>query len=57
MEVHHHAHSAQKEKNFKHYLFEFLMLFLAVSAGFWQNIRLSIKLKRQGKTIHPIIGE
>ena len=34
MEVHHHAHTAQKEKHFKHYLFEFLMLFLAVSAGF-----------------------
>ena len=34
MEVHHHPHTAQKEKHFKHYLFEFLMLFLAVSAGF-----------------------
>jgi len=33
MEVHHHT-SAKKEKHFKHYLFEFLMLFLAVSAGF-----------------------
>jgi len=30
----HHAHAASKEKHFKHYLFEFLMLFLAVSAGF-----------------------
>jgi len=34
MEVAHHSHTAQKEKHFKHYLFEFLMLFLAVSAGF-----------------------
>ena len=33
MEVHYHT-SAKKEKHFKHYLFEFLMLFLAVSAGF-----------------------
>src|SRR5688500_16785193 len=34
MEVHHTAHRPKKEKHFKHYLFEFLMLFLAVSAGF-----------------------
>lgn len=33
MEVHHHT-APQKEKHFKHYLFEFLMLFLAISAGF-----------------------
>jgi hypothetical protein len=33
MEVHHHT-TPKKEKHFKHYLFEFLMLFLAVSAGF-----------------------
>ena len=33
MEVHHHTFP-KKEKHFKHYLFEFLMLFLAVSAGF-----------------------
>src|SRR5687767_11021044 len=33
MEVHHHT-AARKEKHFKHYLFDFLMLFLAVSAGF-----------------------
>jgi hypothetical protein len=37
MEIHHkHHHDApgHKEKLWKHYLFEFLMLFLAVSAGF-----------------------
>lgn len=34
MEVHHHHTAPVKEKHFKHYLFEFLMLFLAVSAGF-----------------------
>lgn len=36
----HHTHAPAKEKHFKHYLFEFLMLFLAVSAGFFvENIR------------------
>ena len=34
MEVHHHPNTPKKEKHFKHYVFEFLMLFLAVSAGF-----------------------
>ncbi len=33
MEVHHHPHS--EGKRFKHYLFEFFMLFLAVFCGFW----------------------
>jgi len=32
MEVHHHSHSSRKK--WTHYLWEFLMLFLAVSAGF-----------------------
>lgn len=40
MEVHHHPHTPKKEKHFKHYLFEFLMLFLAISAGFLvENMR------------------
>lgn len=38
MEVHHHAHSARKK--WTHYLWEFLMLFLAVFCGFLaENIR------------------
>lgn len=38
MEVHHHSHP--EGKKIRHYLFEFLMLFLAVSAGFFvENIR------------------
>jgi len=38
MEVHHHAHTARKR--FTHYLWEFLMLFLAVFCGFLaENIR------------------
>jgi len=32
MEVHHHAHTARKK--WTHYLWEFLMLFLAVFCGF-----------------------
>ena len=40
MEVHHHHSTQEKEKHFKHYLFEFLMLFLAISAGFLvENLR------------------
>ena len=40
MEVHHHHSAPVKEKHFKHYLFEFLMLFLAISAGFLvENLR------------------
>jgi hypothetical protein len=38
MEVHHHTHTARKR--FKHYFFEFFMLFLAVFCGFLaENIR------------------
>ncbi|HLG40104.1 MAG TPA: hypothetical protein VI461_10560, partial [Chitinophagaceae bacterium] len=43
MEVHHkHHHNppGHKEKAWKHYLFEFLMLFLAITAGFFvENLR------------------
>ena len=39
MEVHHHS-KIHQEKKWKEYLFEFLMLFLAVTAGFFvENIR------------------
>ncbi|HWC54147.1 MAG TPA: hypothetical protein VG676_11230 [Chitinophagaceae bacterium] len=38
MEVHHHAHT--EPKKFKHYLWEFLMLFFAVTLGFFvENLR------------------
>ncbi len=41
MEVHHHSlHEQGKKKHFKNYLFEFLLLFLAVTAGFFaENLR------------------
>jgi|KBSSwiS6_1023812.scaffolds.fasta_scaffold01107_2 hypothetical protein len=35
MEVHHHSHSASGGKKWSHYLWEFLMLFLAVTLGFF----------------------
>ena len=34
MEVHHHTHHAHEKRNWKSYLWEFLMLFLAVTLGF-----------------------
>src|SRR6185437_4370995 len=35
MEVHHHPDLDQKKKNFKEYFLEFLMIFLAVTLGFF----------------------
>jgi len=46
MEVHHPTHSAGKK--FKHYLWEFLMLFLAVFCGFLaENFRESLVIKEK----------
>jgi hypothetical protein len=46
MEVHQHPHV--EKKNFKEYFLEFLMIFLAVTLGFFaENIRESIKDKNQ----------
>jgi hypothetical protein len=40
MEVHHHPELHHKKKNFKEYFLEFLMIFLAVTLGFFaENIR------------------
>ncbi len=40
MEVHHHPDLQHKKKNFKEYFLEFLMIFLAVTMGFFaENIR------------------
>lgn len=48
MEVHHHAHTARKK--WSHYFWEFLMLFLAVIAGFYaENIREHKVEHRRGK--------
>jgi hypothetical protein len=48
MEVHHHPHV--EKKNFKEYFLEFLMIFLAVTLGFFaENIREHINESAQGK--------
>src|SRR5689334_22698236 len=48
METHaHHLHKAPG-KNLWHYFFEFLMLFLAISLGFYaENLRENIKIKKE----------
>ena len=49
MEVHAYAHTERKK--FTHYLWEFLMLFLAISLGFYaENLREGIKHKEEVKT-------
>jgi hypothetical protein len=49
MEVH--AHSHTERKKWTHYLWEFLMLFLAISLGFYaENLREGIKHKEEVKT-------
>ena len=52
----HQVHSHVKEKHFKHYLFEFFMLFLAVTLGFFvENQRDNyIENKREKEYIHSI---
>jgi hypothetical protein len=44
MEVHHHAHSS--EKKWTHYIWEFLMLFLAVFCGFLAEYQLEHKIEK-----------
>ena len=49
MEVHTHTHTARKK--WMHYFWEFLMLFLAVSLGFYaENLREGILHKKEVKT-------
>jgi hypothetical protein len=45
MEVHHHAHTARKKWN--HYLWEFIMLFLAVFCGFLAEYQLEHTIEHQ----------
>jgi len=54
MEVHHHSHSSGKK--WTHYLWEFLMLFLAVFSGFLaENLREHVvELNREKQFIHSI---
>ncbi|MES2371875.1 MAG: hypothetical protein V4557_04795 [Bacteroidota bacterium] len=46
MEVHHHAH-AHGKKNFKTYLWEFVMLFLAVFCGFLAEYYLEHRIEKE----------
>lgn len=64
MEVHHHTHSESSTsvkpgKKFKHYLFEFFMLFLAVFCGFLaENIREhNIEKHREKEFIASLISD
>lgn len=51
MEVHHHSHAGHGKKNWKSYFWEFLMLFLAVSLGFYaENTREVMLHKKEVKT-------
>ena len=51
MEVHHHSHSHGK-KNWKSYIWEFLMLFLAVFCGFLAEYQLEQTIeKHRGKEV------
>jgi len=45
MEVHHHAHTARKK--WTHYIWEFLMLFLAVFCGFLAEYQLEHTIEKQ----------
>jgi hypothetical protein len=50
MEVHHHPDLHHKRKNFKEYFLEFLMIFLAVTMGFFaENIREGISEHSRAK--------
>ena len=57
MEVHHHSHTALK--NWTHYLWEFLMLFLAVFCGFLaENQREHlIEKQREKKFISRLLSD
>ena len=45
MEVHHHAHSSRKK--WTNYLWEFVMLFLAVFCGFLAEYQLEHKIEKE----------
>ena len=52
MEVHHHAHTARKK--WTHYFWEFLMLFLAVTLGFFVENQREHYIEQTGKKIYTI---
>jgi hypothetical protein len=57
MEVHHHPHLAHKEKPWKEYLLEGLMIFLAVSMGFIaENIREHLSEQNKKKELVEMVA-
>lgn len=57
MEVHHHTHA--EHKKFKHYLWEFFMLFLAVFCGFLAEYQLehTIEKDREKELMHFLLED
>jgi len=57
MEVHHHAHTARKK--WTHYFWEFFMLFLAITAGFFvENLREhKVEHQREKQYIRSLIQD
>ncbi len=52
MEVHHHPDLHHKRKKFKKYFLEFLMIFLAVTMGFFaESLREKMAVNEKGKSI------
>ena len=50
MEVHHHPDVHHKKKKFKEYFLEFLMIFLAVTMGFFaESLREKMAVNEKGK--------
>jgi len=59
MEVHHHPDLHHKKKNFKEYLLEFLMIFLAVTLGFFaESIRENISNRhKESKYMESLVAD
>ncbi|MES1220141.1 MAG: hypothetical protein ABUT20_31855 [Bacteroidota bacterium] len=59
MEVHHHAHHEHGKKNWKSYIWEFFMLFLAVFCGFLAEYQLEhvVEHNREREYIHSLIAD
>lgn len=59
MEVHHHSHEHHGKKTWKHYFWEFLMLFLAVFCGFMAEWKLEhvIENSREKQYIQSLIAD
>lgn len=47
MEVHHHAHHGHEKKSWRSYIWEFVMLFLAVFCGFLAEYQLEHKIEKE----------